>query len=181
MPCGCDEGCDNYKCERHRLVEMEAQMIQSGDLRLTDASPTLQEIEIAVGVAPTTSPASGVGPDPMIGIGGGPTRATILPSDPKRRKQYPMATGLLDYFPDALAAVAHVSWQGNEQHNPGEPLHWARGKSTDEADTLLRHFSQRGTLDSDGQRHSAKVAWRALALLQKEIEAERGLLVDRAV
>ncbi|HEY7680676.1 MAG TPA: hypothetical protein VIC04_09190, partial [Terriglobia bacterium] len=43
----------------------------------------------------------------------------------------------------------------------------------DEADALLRHFIERGTLDTDGIRHSAKVAWRALALLQKEIEAER--------
>jgi len=30
-----------------------------------------------------------------------------------------------------------------------------------------------GTLDVDGVRHSAKVAWRSLANLQKEIEAER--------
>ena len=37
----------------------------------------------------------------------------------------------------------------------------------------MRHFVDRGTLDSDGVRHSAKVAWRALALLQKEIEKER--------
>jgi hypothetical protein len=38
---------------------------------------------------------------------------------------------------------------------------------------MLRHFAERGTLDSDGLRHSAKMAWRALAFLQKEIEAER--------
>jgi hypothetical protein len=31
---------------------------------------------------------------------------------------------------------------------------------------------RRGTMDSDGLRHTAKMAWRALALLQKEIEAE---------
>lgn len=84
-----------------------------------------------------------------------------------------MASGVLDYFPDALAAVARVSWQGNEQHNPGQALHWARSKSTDEADTMIRHFLQRGTTDTDGIRHSAKMVWRALALLQKEIEAER--------
>jgi hypothetical protein len=84
-----------------------------------------------------------------------------------------MATGVLDYFPDAIAAIAHVSYVGNEQHNPGQPLHWARGKSTDEADTLVRHLSQRGSLDCDGIRHSAKMAWRALALLQKEIEDEQ--------
>lgn len=107
------------------------------------------------------------------GIGGASTRATTLPEDPTERKKYPVGTGVLDYFPDALVALAHLSYVGNEQHNPGEPLHWAREKSTDEADTLIRHFLQRGTLDKDGVRHSAKMAWRALALLQKEIEADR--------
>jgi len=92
--------------------------------------------------------------------------------DAKTRKQHPVGTGVLDYFPDALMAVAHVSFVGNEQHNPGEKLHWAREKSTDESDALIRHFLQRGTLDTDGLRHSAKVCWRALALLQKEIEQE---------
>lgn len=107
------------------------------------------------------------------GIGGAPTRATTLPDDPKERKQYPVASGVLDYFPDALVAVAHVSWKGNEQHNPGKPLHWARDKSTDENDTMIRHYLQRGSRDTDGERHSAKMAWRALAILQKEIEAEQ--------
>jgi hypothetical protein len=31
---------------------------------------------------------------------------------------------------------------------------------------------ERGKIDTDGQRHSAKLAWRALALLQLELEAE---------
>lgn len=106
----------------------------------------------------------------LIGIGGGPTRATTIPDEPVERKKYPIATGLLDYFPDALAAVAHLSWKANEQHNPGQPVHWARGKSTDHDDTLQRHFLQRGTLDTDGIRHRTKVAWRALAALQEEIE-----------
>ncbi len=92
-----------------------------------------------------------------------------IPDDAKARK-----TGVIDYFPDALAAVAHLSFMGNEQHNPGTPLHWDRSKSGDESDALMRHFIQRGTLDKDGIRHSAKVAWRALALLQKEIERESG-------
>lgn len=107
------------------------------------------------------------------GIGGAPTRATTLPTDPAERKTFPVASGVLDYFPDALAAIAHVSWAGNEQHNPGQPLHWARGKSADEADTMMRHYLQRGTLDKDGLRHTAKMCWRALALLQKELENER--------
>ena len=96
-----------------------------------------------------------------------------LPTDAQKRKECPIASGVIDYFPDALAAVAHCSWVGNEQHNPGQPLHWDRAKSTDEADALIRHFVERGTMDVDGVRHSAKVAWRALALLQKEIENER--------
>jgi len=95
-----------------------------------------------------------------------------LPKDAKERKKRPIASGVLDYFPDAIAEVAYCSYMGNQQHNPDKPLHWDRTKSTDEADTLMRHFIERGTIDkSDGVRHSAKVAWRALALLQKEIEA----------
>ena len=86
------------------------------------------------------------------------------------RKRCPVATGVLDYFPDALRAIAEVSYHGNEQHNPGSPVHWDRAKSADEADALIRHFLQRGTTDTDGMRHSAKMAWRALALLQKELE-----------
>lgn len=93
---------------------------------------------------------------------------------PKERKERPLASGVLDYFPDALLEVAHVSYVGNEQHNPGEPLHWAKHKSTDEADALLRHLAQRGGFDSDGLRHTAKVAWRALALLQRELDAVKG-------
>ena len=95
-----------------------------------------------------------------------------LPNDATERKQCPVATGVIDYFPDALAAVAHCSWVGNEQHNPGSKLHWDRSKSGDESDALMRHFLERGTMDTDGVRHSAKVAWRALAMLQKEIEEE---------
>ncbi len=103
-----------------------------------------------------------------------PTRATTLPTDAAGRKKFPVASGVLDYFPDALVAIAEVSKHGNDQHNPGEPLHWARGKSTDQDDTIIRHFLERGTRDkSDGLRHSAKMAWRALALLQLEIEAEQ--------
>jgi hypothetical protein len=90
------------------------------------------------------------------------------------RKQRPLVTGVLDYFPDALLEVAYASWKGNEQHNPGQPLHWDRSKSSDEPDALGRHLAERGTVDtSDGVRHSAKVAWRALAMLQKELEACR--------
>ncbi len=96
-----------------------------------------------------------------------------LPNDKDKRKEIPIFRGALMYFPDAIAEVAHVSYVGNQQHNPGEELHWARGKSMDQEDCLVRHLMERGTLDSDGIRHSAKVAWRALAMLQLEIEADR--------
>lgn len=97
----------------------------------------------------------------------------MLPTDKKQRKETPLATGFLDYFPDAIAAVARVSFIGNQEHNPGEPLHWSREKSNDHPDCLLRHFAERGTIDTDGMRHSAKIAWRALALLQIEIENDQ--------
>ena len=95
----------------------------------------------------------------------------MLTTDSDERKELPIATGVLDYFPLALAEVARCSKVGNDKHNPGQPLHWDRAKSTDESDCLIRHFLERGTVDTDGIRHSAKVAWRALALLQKELEA----------
>lgn len=102
----------------------------------------------------------------------------MLPSDPKARKAVPIATGFIDYFPDAIAAVAELSRVGNAQHNPGKPLHWDRSKSGDESDALMRHFMERGTVDTDGVRHSTKVAWRALAMLQKELESAAGARPD---
>lgn len=98
--------------------------------------------------------------------------SSVFPEKAEDRKKIPVASGVIDYFPAALAEVAKISYAGNEQHNPGESLHWARNKSTDQADTIMRHFIDRGKLDSDGLRHSAKLAWRALALLQLELEAE---------
>ena len=99
-----------------------------------------------------------------------PVVTPLLPQDPAERKRIPLASGLCDYFASALIEVAKVSWHGNAQHNPGQPLHWARGKSMDHADTMLRHFMERGTIDGDGTRHSAKMVWRALAILQMELE-----------
>jgi len=96
----------------------------------------------------------------------------VLPSSAADRKKVPIASGVLDYFTSALVEVAKVSYAGNEQHNPGQSLQWSRGKSNDHGDTMIRHFMERGTIDSDGCRHSAKMVWRALAILQMELEAE---------
>jgi Domain of unknown function (DUF5664) len=89
------------------------------------------------------------------------------------RKNAPMARGLLGYFPLACAAVSELSRTGNEQHNPGEPMHWARDKSQDHDDCIVRHTTDRlsgEVFDSDGARHRVKVAWRALAAAELELE-----------
>jgi hypothetical protein len=90
----------------------------------------------------------------------------------KDRKESPVYSGVLKYFPDAMIEVSKCSYKGQQQHNPDKPLAWDRSKSGDELDALARHLLQAGTLDSDGIRHSAKVCWRALANLQKEIERD---------
>lgn len=96
----------------------------------------------------------------------------VLTGDSADRKAVPITSGVLDYFPNALAEVARLSKAGNDKHNPGQPLHWSRGKSADHADTIVRHLIDRGTVDlEDGIRHSVKVAWRALALLEEELIA----------
>lgn len=96
---------------------------------------------------------------------------STLPTDSQERKDIPIARGFLDYFPAAVAEVARLSKAGNDKHNPGEELHWARGKSMDHADCIMRHLAERGTIDTDGFSHTVKVAWRAMALLQEELEA----------
>lgn len=88
----------------------------------------------------------------------------------QERKQMPVFSGVLKYFPDAIREVAKTSWIGNQQHHPNKPLHWDRSKSGDELDALTRHLMEAGEIDTDLIRHSAKVAWRALANLQKELE-----------
>lgn len=94
----------------------------------------------------------------------------------EERKQRPLFSGLLAYFPDAMMEVAHTSWIGNEQHNKGEPLHWAREKSTDQMDACLRHITDyaRGEkIDDDGAYHLSKAIWRLAAQLQLDKEHER--------
>lgn len=104
---------------------------------------------------------------------------SALPSEADARTEYPMADGLLFYFPAALAGVARCSKIGNDQHNPGEPMHWAMDKSTDHANKILRHLMDVGTDDSDGIPHSVKVAWRALALAQEDLMARHGAPMPR--
>jgi hypothetical protein len=109
-----------------------------------------------------------------------------LPEDSELRNSYPMADGLIDYFPNALAEVSRISYIGNQKHNPGEPMHWARSKSTDHRNKIARHLVDVGGFEEtevDGKpvkvRHSAYLAWRALANLQEELEREEGYPMSR--
>jgi hypothetical protein len=96
-----------------------------------------------------------------------PARKMLLPTDSKERKDIPIATGVIDYFPLALAYVARISKTGNDKHNPGQPLHWAKDKSTDHRDCVARHLVDCGTADPEnGFLHDGMMAWRALANLE---------------
>ena len=95
---------------------------------------------------------------------------TLLASNSAIRKNMPVVTGVLDYFPLAIAYVALVSKVGNDKHNPGEPLHWSRDKSNDHANCIGRHLIDRGQFADDGILHDGNLAWRALANLQLTLE-----------
>lgn len=96
-------------------------------------------------------------------------------TDSASRKGRPVERGCLRYFPAALELVSVLSRKGNEKHNPGEPMHHARGKSTDHGDCIVRHQAEAGTIDPDtGLDHAVAVAWRALAQLQELAESKYG-------
>jgi hypothetical protein len=105
----------------------------------------------------------------------------FMSSDSATRKLMPVASGVLAYFPDALMCVSWISRVGNEKHNAGEPLHWAKEKSTDEPDAEVRHLLDfvRGLPPDPGLEplgdlgHLASKAWRALAHLQRACDRAR--------
>tara|TARA_R110000764_G_scaffold225491_2_gene315000 strand:- start:879 stop:1217 length:339 start_codon:yes stop_codon:yes gene_type:complete len=90
-----------------------------------------------------------------------PINATVLDGlSPIGRKQYPVGAFIRDYFPNALLVLANHSMLSNEQHNPGEPMRWAKEKSVGEGDQIIRHF-----MEGD----NVSMAWRALELLEREL------------
>lgn len=86
----------------------------------------------------------------------------LFPEDSAARKEYPVFSGFVQYFPSAIAAIARHSYLGNKKHNPGQPLHHDRAKSDDEADAQLRHIMEGDYIG---------MGWRAMSLLQKHLEA----------
>jgi hypothetical protein len=106
-------------------------------------------------------------------------KTQTLPTDSAERKTYPILSGCIKYFPAAIAGIANISKQGNDKHNPGQPLHHARGKSTDHGDCILRHLMDVQDLLALYERDKTQVthemiltevnqfAWRALAYSQE--------------
>lgn len=125
-----------------------------------------------------------VNPDTQ--VGGKDHRETLpapsgsLPDDAAKRNEYPMADGLLDYFPNALAEVARLSHLATQQHHPDQPMHWDRSKSTDHRNKIMRHLIDTDTVDDKGIDHWAMVCWRALAGYQTYLEKKHGLRPSRA-
>ena len=98
--------------------------------------------------------------------------------DSTTRKGFPLWAGALMYFGDALLLVSEHSRKANDKHNPGEPLHWSKHKSTDHADCAARHLFDMGpdwdAIDPEfDSYHATALAWRSLALLQMVAEAKR--------
>jgi hypothetical protein len=101
-----------------------------------------------------------------------------LPVDSKERKEYPLFSGCLKYFPAALAGVARLSKIGQEKHAAGQPLHHARSKSTDHEDCIIRHLLDVADLIAAMERGEkvdrkeillevSSVVWRSLAFSQE--------------
>lgn len=100
----------------------------------------------------------------------------MLPDDAKARKNIPLFTGTVGYFPDAFVLMAQVSKDGNDQHNPGKPLHWDRTKSLDHMDSAFRHMHDSLHLtDYDRLYVLAQAMWRLGAEIQTGWDELNGL------
>lgn len=101
------------------------------------------------------------------------TSKYFIPQDDAERKNAPMARGLLHYFPAALFAVATHSMDSDRKHNPGsaDGPTWARKKSSDHADCIIRHMIDAGRGETGEEvYHLTAIAWRSLAQLQEALE-----------
>jgi len=83
-----------------------------------------------------------------------------LPTDAAERKTYPIYSGFIKNWPNAIAAVSHLSYKGSKQHHPDKPVHWDMSKSGDELDAMMRHM-----IDGDWEQ----VAWRAMSNLERKL------------
>jgi len=87
----------------------------------------------------------------------------IFPEDAEARKTYPVGTFIKDYFPNAIAALAHHSLMCQRQHGEasnGAAMEWLKDKSVGDGNQLVRHY-----MEGD----FAAMAWRGLELLEREL------------
>jgi hypothetical protein len=98
-----------------------------------------------------------------------------LPEDQSEREAMKLFDGFMAFFPNAMAEVSKLSYAATAQHHPDKPMHWDRSKSLDHLNKIGRHMIDAGKFDDKGQRHSAALAWRAMANLQEELERDLGL------
>jgi hypothetical protein len=101
--------------------------------------------------------------------------------DKVRKNDWPIWDFMFGYFARAWLEVVRVAVVGNKQHNPGQRLHWAREKSTDQLNTAMRHLfdyakakaeGQIVPRDAKGMAVLAQSIWRLSAQLQLDLEAE---------
>ena len=87
----------------------------------------------------------------------------------QERKKIPVYLGFIKYFPNAIKEVSKASLIANDQHHPDTEVHWDMDKSTDEYDALMRHLIDHDIepMDDDNILHLTKVAWRAMAGLER--------------
>lgn len=93
----------------------------------------------------------------------------LLPTDAAERKTYPIYSGFINNFPNAIAAVSHLSYKGSKQHHPDKPVHWDMSKSGDELDAMMRHM-----IDGDWEQ----VGWRAMANLERKLTGNCQYVAD---
>ena len=162
-------------CEREAsaVYERAAKVIEEGVI-----APGPELDAIAAKMAP---PGRRVAFAPELCASYGRPVPIFMSTDSNVRKSMPVATGCAAYFPDALLCVAFVSKVGNDKHNPGQPLHWAKEKSQDEPDAELRHMldafrklpPDKGLEPLGDLGHLASKAWRALGDLQRGCDRVR--------
>lgn len=118
-------------------------------------------------------------PEEIAAIKAAAAKSALRDKTSSERKAEPIYAGAVMYFPDALAAMARLSVSGNNKHNPGEPLHWARGKSMDQLDAAQRHLINPDAIDPEtGETELTAAFWRIgaqLQLQQERLNKEKGV------
>ncbi len=174
QPCGCDAGL-GWQCDRHRpaalptkvhVADMPEGLYDKREVVVLPSAPQRSED------APKTRAGSQEGAGTQLSQ---PKQLSLFPGSDSDRKALPVWSGVVMYFPRALREIARVSQVGNDQHNPGQPLHWAKEKSTDQVNTAMRHAMDPGVGNhraTDGPYHQAKACWRQLAELELFLEQQ---------